>query len=184
MASKISKTDFVIASVAGIVGTVLMYVLLSSVKPTAKLSLGVLVLAHVCFATWLVARNRQRRRYGKSVLRETVLVEAGASSVINFSPVKPIENPVLFLRAFGKDKPPLVVVEDIWRNGQNVVFGPHPIDFWEKGVAYPGFLNVIQDAAGDMVPSPPLKIVVRNQGPNMVVVYAHITTAPHTTNKD
>lgn len=206
MRAKFSKSDLAIATMIWVVGSLLPYVIWSSARPGAKWWFGCLGLGFVGIASWQLARRWQIRQGGRPLMKQTVLVGAQGSAEIVFSPKKPIADPVLFLRSYGKgaseargwgpggvgDGPavpeggrgkPQVVVVDILRNGVSLVFGPHVIEHWNRGVAYPGFLNVMQDAAGDEKPAPPLKILVQNLGTTSAVVYAHVSTLPPTTFK-
>jgi hypothetical protein len=185
MARRLSKSDLTITVVTSIVGIALTYVLLSSVYPTRKLDLRLLSLVGIALGCtslfiWHLLKRRHFHKYGRTLMRETVIVDGESSAEIIFSPKKPIENPVLLLRSYGKSDP-VVMVDNIWRNGDSIILSPHPIETWRCGVAYPGFLNMLQDPIGDRVQPPPLKILVRNASPRPVAVYAHISELPHTT---
>ena len=172
-----SKADLWLVSVAGIVGSTLMFVLLSSAPPTYKNSLGLvgIGLGCVCLGLWF----HTRRRFSRSpiLLQETILIASGNSAEIVFLPKTPITNPVLVLRAYGQG-PQTVIVEDVEISGLNALPSARSIEHWQHGVSYPGFLN----AAGDPPGKAPLKILVRNVGKNTVAVYAHVSQV--TTRKD
>jgi hypothetical protein len=178
MPPKLSKSDLFITATAGLVGTLLVYVFLATTSLSWQLSMGGIELGCVCFAIWYLARRRQVKKYkGQWLLRETMLVDAQGSAEISFSPRKPIGNPMLLLRAYGKNTSQ-VVVEDIWINSRNVVAGPLTLDHWYQGITYPGVLNSIQDPSDNVVTTAPLKILVRNLGPSPVCVYAHVCATP------
>jgi hypothetical protein len=175
MNNTLSKIDLFFIIATSIVGSALMFTILSSVHFSRGISISILGIGLVCTCLAFWHYTRPRCKDVKALLQETVLIAAGNSAEIVFLPKAPIVNPVLYLRSHNHIVSK-VIVEDIWCEGQGLLPKPIPIEHWQDGVTYPGFLNALQDfVANDFPPPVPLKILVRNTGPTTAVVCAYIT---------